>query len=194
MDNEQSENNSGTQKGNVKAKVAEGRVHLEVDAPISSDEQPQKANLNQQQVQQNKDVSGNNTTPQSEAHSEKSQYKVTETSETPDKEKQQDNKSFTIAGYKPSEILKAPVKPPEPEIDPATPDPQKIFEKTVKTKNRITEPTDSEPLQHHKTLVVIGLALIILGLIFWPLFGPVLAILFGIFGLGATGMGVLMKS
>lgn len=97
-----------------------------------------------------------------EAH-EKVKQKMKEVEEKEEKLKQkekelakkEEEEETTVAGYKPAEIAKAPLEPPEPEDKKA-------------------------PSSHQRRVMVFGLALVALGIVLWPLisfgFGLALAI------------------
>lgn len=105
----------------------------------------------------------------SEPGSEESKKTAEETVDKQEEDKKKtEEKESTIAGYKPSEIAKAPVDTPEPE-------------------------DKRGPNSRQKTLIIFGLALAAASVILWPLFSFWIFVPVAIAGAAVVAFGSLVR-
>lgn len=91
--------------------------------------------------------------------------------EAKEKEKKKEEKEeggFEIAGYKPGEIAKAPLEPPEPKDKKA-------------------------PNKHQRRVIIFGFILIVIGFILWPLIAFAVGAVFAVAGALVVAFGALVR-
>jgi hypothetical protein len=104
-----------------------------------------------------------------------------------------------VAGYSVGDLAKAPFTPPDPESEgqaqqPDTSSQDKSYDNPLSTvQDKIIQPDNQEPKTRHKALVIIGMALLVLGvLLALPLLGLVPAIITMLAGFVAVIVGAFV--